>query len=1282
MSEWEPATEAEAAMREALKVNDQEQYFRILARGEVLLPVAADALGATGEAGWGTWTTEGRTHVLGFTSPQAFDICLAGNAGSFRRVTFRDLAMTWPNVEWWLAVNPGLPIEGYLPSWFVTQISRGDVRLPGRTLGARARIEHASTARARAVAQIPLRTVPTQPPLSSIERARRDADQARDPAAAAPRARADGPEVGEPAVARPQGNGAPANGGVGPSRGYTGAASVPQNLPPAPTIPQPANSGLPTRVPGATSGRAQATGLPPREPEVTRPGGLDPRAAGQAEMVGREGAGLVGREPSGQVGREGAGLAGREPLGQAAREPLGPLGQAAREPLGQAGSEPLGLARRELEPPRAAGMAGFDPSGPGGPAGRAASDADLPRPGSPGGPPAAYVPPPIPPTPSSNGPAGLPRRTPGSANAPTGGAGSAFTPTSGTGSSFAPASGGGTGFAPTSGGGTGFAPTSGGGTGFAPTSGGGTGFAPTSGGGTAFPPTSGGGTGDANRSGRLNAEIPFRERRFSTAPPPGGYFPSEPVPPEGYPVVEPTPARGQFRADPGPFDQPSRFGQPEEETQDVGQMRGYYRDEPDSRSSSSPPSNVGRATAPEPGDAQYSSGFFADSRPSRAREFFNDVEPPHERELFGDVAAPPRQGSRGQASAPPTRDPRQEPVQGPTQQGPTQQGPTQDETAREAASWPRREPGRSLGELFDVPPVEHAEPIVPAGWRPPPVPPSTPAPAPPATQPASSAYPGSPAYPTSSAYPTSPAHPASSAYPTSPAHPASSAYPVGPEQSASASYPVSAARPGDPSQPPTRDPLTRDPLSPPPEMRETGIGGYPQPGVETRWNPTSGPLPRRVPQPSVIDTPVVDPAVGQPEVIDGEIVEPEIVATPTTEPAYARFDEPPVDAVIITEPSTPPYGMPAQATRSEPPAPGPHIDPPAPATRIEPPPPATRIEPPPPAREVPHDAPARESQKELPRPIAPANSVEESLQEAAEAGSTDRFLSTLLLARVLIPGWDGEGPVEPAAWGTSDLPGGLHLIVFTSHERMAERLGADVHGSWVKFTRLIRSWPGPSLGFAVNPDSQIGATLPGDEVVQLASWAAESGLGGDEPEEAVVAPAADEPARPTFEPQTDDGPVMMQKPISPEQLSYYLERGYDRVSGFVHRAGEVAHLRAPEQLYRALGLNYAGSSFNPEATEAYVLRWRAYRANLYRIPYGGPHEAGMRAMEGWVIERPPFRGNGFAPSETNDVIAEFKVDSARLPHNAQIWRLHSGGQEELIALLDADGPRWRPAGES
>jgi hypothetical protein len=94
----------------------------------------------------------------------------------------------------------------------------------------------------------------------------------------------------------------------------------------------------------------------------------------------------------------------------------------------------------------------------------------------------------------------------------------------------------------------------------------------------------------------------------------------------------------------------------------------------------------------------------------------------------------------------------------------------------------------------------------------------------------------------------------------------------------------------------------------------------------------------------------------------------------------------------------------------------------------------------------------------------------------------------------------------------------------------------------------------------------------------------------------------------------------------------------------------------------------------------FVLRWTAYRPNLYRIPYGGRDESGMRAMQGWMIERAPFRGNGFAPGESTDVIAEFKVDSARLPHGAQMWRVARDGTETLIALLDSDGPRWIPVG--
>ncbi|HEX7746338.1 MAG TPA: SseB family protein, partial [Micromonosporaceae bacterium] len=132
MTRWEPATEAEAALRDALLVNDQEMYFRILSRLQLFLPVSADSLAGRAPMGWGTWSSGGRTHVLAFTSPEAMQICLRGSAASAREMRYADLAAAWPSAEWWLAVNPGLPIEGYLPAWFVAQLARGDSRLPGR----------------------------------------------------------------------------------------------------------------------------------------------------------------------------------------------------------------------------------------------------------------------------------------------------------------------------------------------------------------------------------------------------------------------------------------------------------------------------------------------------------------------------------------------------------------------------------------------------------------------------------------------------------------------------------------------------------------------------------------------------------------------------------------------------------------------------------------------------------------------------------------------------------------------------------------------------------------------------------------------------------------------------------------------------------------------------------------------------------------------------------------------------------------------------------------------
>jgi hypothetical protein len=331
--------------------------------------------------------------------------------------------------------------------------------------------------------------------------------------------------------------------------------------------------------------------------------------------------------------------------------------------------------------------------------------------------------------------------------------------------------------------------------------------------------------------------------------------------------------------------------------------------------------------------------------------------------------------------------------------------------------------------------------------------------------------------------------------------------------------------------------------------------------------------------------------------------------------------------------------------------------------------------------------------------FVPANETESELLSAAETNNTDAFLSTLLLARVVLPvpismppgsrprdkyfPWpiqepDGRsGPAEPQP-GTPER----FIPVFTSPERLAdygiEKFGPDISTMSMRFIELIEAWPSERIQFAINPGTPVGTTLPGAQIVALASWAAEVGLRGEAAGEIAIAARRHEATSLGVAGAPAVGAVTaitMQRTVPPAQLPFYLERGYDRVSGFVNRASEVAHLTSPRALYRALGLVYKGSPFAENDEEVHVLRWIAHRPDLYRLPYGGQTEAAMRAMQGWVIERAPFRGNGFAPGDT-DVVAEFKVDSARLPHGAQMWRLSRDGSQTLVASFDADSGRW------
>ncbi|MFG1867518.1 SseB family protein [Micromonospora arborensis] len=995
MTEWEPATEAEVAMRDALRANDQELYFRLLSRSDLLLPVSAPAQPGQTPAGWGTWTTGGRTHVLAFTSAAALRACLGEHPGSNRRIPFADLAVGWPNQEWWLAVNPGLPVEGYLPAWFVAQLSRGDVRLPGRAMGARARLERAETlARTRAGAS------------------GRDAA----PAAGSPPATS-APPPGLAPIPPPPIPSAPIPPAPVPS------APVPSApIPPAPIPPRRAARGATPWAAGAPSAPGPAPRMPgPAEPS-RRPGEEDLPAAGQ-------------RYPS-DPARPGASGTGALPRsGRPSR--FTPLTPADRPGVGPADQPGPGVGWPAANRPGDAdGLAAGN--GNGGPQGARRSFFD--------------------PAPARDRVSG---------------------PTSSVGRS----------------------------------------------GDRAAPPT---------RFGR--GSQPFPRRRPADAP-------VEEAATRAFPMADPDATR--------PLRQPAG---------DLGASRGVRA-----------PATGEEVTQPLP-----------PRRPDLAAE-----EPTRAFRVTGEP--PPIRVT--QRPSPPADETQAIP--------PSRFGPVEELSA-------------SVAEPVSGPPAPRRgfTPIVIEGTI------------------------------IESRDLTDPVETSGPFDVTPQPRPAEAAPPsFGSAHSGPGLFSPSSFSPGR-SAPASFSPSQSGPASFSPSRPDPGPAAPPSPGPAEAGH---------------ADTSMSDGSLSGGSLGDGSLSGGSLGGLHTEHR----------DGVPVADELADSGGSPVGATGVEQTVSG--------ESTI-----ADADGPQPPA-----DEPA-------PVEFEPANTVEEDLLGAAGAGSTDTFLSTLLLARVLLPAAPdsvrGSRPGDSGfVWRTAQLDGETYVVVYTSPERLADHVEGEVDTVRVKFAQLIRRWPDEDWSFAVNPGTPVGAKLPGEQIVALANWAAEVGLGDDLEVDPEEAPAVAEPtARPRYAPAAVDParPTVMQKAVAPSQLAYYLDRGYDRVSGFVHRAGELAHLTTPAQVHDALGLSYPGSPFARDAEEIYVLRWPAHRPSLYRIPYGGQNEPAMRAMEGWVIERPPFRGNGFAPGESSDVVAEFKVDSARLPHGTQLWRIGADGTERVVAELDTDAVVWRRVGEA
>ncbi|MEV5824756.1 SseB family protein [Spirillospora sp. NPDC052242] len=322
----------------------------------------------------------------------------------------------------------------------------------------------------------------------------------------------------------------------------------------------------------------------------------------------------------------------------------------------------------------------------------------------------------------------------------------------------------------------------------------------------------------------------------------------------------------------------------------------------------------------------------------------------------------------------------------------------------------------------------------------------------------------------------------------------------------------------------------------------------------------------------------------------------------------------------------------------------------------------------------------------------PGNRIDQELYDATLAGDSDAFLRILLNANVLVP-IPEDAPLEVTPiqrdfrWDAA-LRDDAAVRVFTSLVRLREIL-PEARFVYADFRELIGAWPNADWAMLLNPGTRIGASLRGEQVRALSEWAIRVGLIQARPEappprEPQPEPRPEPEARPAALPRPVADPddrvsqlAIMQKVVPHGHVGWYLEQGYDRVGGFVHLTSDVAELQTPVQLYEALGLLYDDSPFTPGDEGVYVIRWPAYCPDVYRVPFGGATEAEMAAWgeAGWVVERAPFVGTGFAPGSAGS-IREFKVDSIRLPYGAEMYYLTPDRSERFVAMYDPDRLGW------
>lgn len=127
---WRPANAVERAMVDALTRGDHRRYFELVGVTELLLPAFSEDSDEYFRQRFVAMEMCDLTYLPVFTSVESLVAFLGNTADAYNVTSYEELRQKWPVPDWRIAVNPGTPIDAYLPIDSVAEAAAGELTVP------------------------------------------------------------------------------------------------------------------------------------------------------------------------------------------------------------------------------------------------------------------------------------------------------------------------------------------------------------------------------------------------------------------------------------------------------------------------------------------------------------------------------------------------------------------------------------------------------------------------------------------------------------------------------------------------------------------------------------------------------------------------------------------------------------------------------------------------------------------------------------------------------------------------------------------------------------------------------------------------------------------------------------------------------------------------------------------------------------------------------------------------------------------------------------------------